>query len=237
MRRLRTTACVLDASDDPLIRWASQALTAGGAAWEHHGAVAVHAPCLVRRRRLLLSGPPEGVASLLAAHGRGVQLRPQMERSLAREVAELMPTDWAEDKPFGWMDRTGALELPPDVSWLSETDAVTPLLHLANPDSWAWPGERGVSRWAGVQVDGALVATAAEAWPSDDVGFMMGVAVHPGHQGRGLGLLVCQFVTSSLLDRHGTCGLFVDATNVAAISLYRKLGFTLREVTTLLPVP
>ncbi|SDH01952.1 FR47-like protein [Lentzea fradiae] len=237
MRRLRTPACVHDASDDPFIRWASQALGAGGAAWEHHGAVAVHAPCLARRRRLVLSGPAEGVASLLAAHGRGVELRPQLEVSLAREVTELMPSEWAEDKPFGWMDRTGALDLPPEAGWLPATDAVTSLLRLANPDSWAWPGETGVRRWAGVHVAGTLAATAAEAWSSEHVGFMMGVAVHPEHQGRGLGLRVCQFVASSLLSRYGTCALFVDDGNAAAIALYRKLGFTLRQVTTLLPAP
>lgn len=235
MRRLRTTADLQDASSDPLIRWASQALSAGGAAWEHKGAVAVHAPSLTRRRRLVMSGPPEGVASLLAAHGRGVDLRPLLERSLADEVASLMPTPWAEDKPFGWMDRSGSLDLPPDVSWLPHLDDVPPLLRAANPDSWAWPGEPGVHRWAGVRQGNSLVATAAEAWCSPDVGFMMGVAVHPSHTGQGLGQRVCQFVTSSLLTLYGTCALFVENYNAPAIALYRKLGFAYRDVVTLLP--
>jgi GNAT superfamily N-acetyltransferase len=235
VRRLRTTADIQEASTDPLVRWASQALSAGGAAWEHKGAVAIHAPTLTRRRRLVLSGPPEGVASLLAAHGRGVDLRPLLERPLAREVASLMPTPWREDKPFGWMDRTGSLDLPPDVSWLTCLDDVPPFLQTANPDSWAWPGEHGVNRWAGIRLNDNLVATAAEAWSSHDVGFMMGVAVHPSHQGQGLGHRVCQFVTSSLLTLYGTCALFVENYNAPAIALYRKLGFTYRDVTTLLP--
>jgi GNAT superfamily N-acetyltransferase len=236
VRRLRTTADVQDASADPVIRWASQALSAGGAAWEHRGAVAVHAPCLARRRRLVLSGPPEGVASLLAAHGRGVRLRPLLDRELAQKVAALMPTPWVEDKPFGWMDRSGELPLPPDVGWLPRpADDVPPLLRAANPSSWAWPGETGVGRWAGIHRDDTLVATAAEAWPSPDVGFMMGVAVHPSHAGNGLGHRVCQFVASSLLTRYGTCALFVDNDNTPAIALYRKLGFAHRDVTTLLP--
>ncbi|MEV6244275.1 GNAT family N-acetyltransferase [Lentzea sp. NPDC051838] len=235
MRRLRTTADIHDVSADPLIRWASQALSAGGAAWEHRGAVAVHAPSLTRRRRLVMAGPPEGVASLLAAHGRGVNLRPLMEQPLADEVAALMPTPWAEDKPFGWMDRTGSLDLPPDASWLSCLDDVPPLLRAANPESWAWPGEQGVQRWAGVRIGNDLVATAAEAWSSVDVGFMMGVAVHPSHKGQGLGHRVCQFVTSSLLSLYGTCALFVENYNAPAIALYRKLGFAYRDVVTLLP--
>jgi len=235
VRRLRTTADVQDASDDPLVRWAAQALSSGGAAWEHNGAVAVHAPALTRRRRLVLSGPAEGVASLLAAHGRGVELRPLLERTLALEVMSVMPTPWVEDKPFGWMDRAGALDLPEQACWLTTPAGVEPLLREANPDSWAWPGEKGVRRWAGVHVDGDLVATAAEAWSSADVGFMMGVAVHPSHTGRGLGHLVCQFVTSSLLSLYGTCALFVENYNAPAIALYRKLGFAYRDVTTLLP--
>jgi GNAT superfamily N-acetyltransferase len=235
VRRLRTAAEVLDACSDPLVRWASQALSAGGAAWEHRDAVAVHAPSLTRRRRLVLSGPAEGVASLLAAHGRGVSLRPLMTRSLAQEVASLLPTPWVEDKPFGWMDRSGSLPLPSDVSWLSCVNDVSPLLREASPESWAWPGETGVRRWAGVCVGDNLVATAAEAWSSADVGFMMGVAVHPSHTGQGLGQRVCQFVTSSLLSLYGTCALFVENYNAPAIALYRKLGFAYRDVTTLLP--
>ncbi|ANZ36543.1 hypothetical protein BBK82_11180 [Lentzea guizhouensis] len=235
MRRLRTTADVLDACADPLVRWAAQALSSGGAAWEHRGAVAVHAPELTRRRRLVLSGPSEGVASLLAAHGRGVALRPLLERSVAAEVRELMPEPWVEDQPFGWMDRSGSLEAPSGVCWLPSADGVEPLLHKALPTSWAWPGDRGVRRWAGVVESGALVATAAEAWSSVNVGFMMGVAVHPSYARCGLGLRVCQFVASSLLDLYGTCALFVENFNAPAIALYRKLGFAYRDVTTLLP--
>lgn len=235
MRRLRTTADVQDASDDPMVRWAAQALSSGGAAWAHGDAVAVHAPSLTRRRRLVLSGPAEGVASLLAAHGRGVELRPLLERPLALEVASLMPTPWLEDKPFGWMDRSGTLDLPPEATWLRSPDGVEPLLREANPNSWAWPGEKGVRRWAGVHEDGELVATAAEAWSSTDVGFMMGVAVRPSCTNQGLGSRICQFVASSLLTLYGTCALFVENYNAPAIAVYRKLGFAYRDVTTLLP--
>lgn len=235
MRRLRTAAAVSEACADPLVRWAAQALTAGGAAWEHRGAVGVHAPLLNRRRRFVLSGPAEGVASLLAAHGRGPELRPLMPRPLAAEVQSLLPEEWVEDGPFGWMDRSGTLPLPPGACWLSDVNSVEPLLRKALPESWAWPGEPGVRRWAGVFAGGTLAATAAEAWSSPDVGFMMAVAVHPSHARSGLGLRVCQFVASSLLDLYGTCALMVENFNAPAIALYRKLGFGYRDVTTLLP--
>ncbi len=235
MRRLRTAAAVSEACPDPLVRWAAQALTAGGAAWEHRGAVGVHAPTLTSRRRFVLSGPAEGVASLLAAHGRGPSLRPLMPRSLVTEVQSLLPSEWVEDGPFGWMDCSGSLPLPADVSWLPSSAGVEPLLRKALPESWAWPGEPGVRRWAGILVDNTLAATAAEAWSSVDVGFMMAVAVDPSHTGNGLGLRVCQFVASSLLSLYGTCALMVENFNAPAIALYRRLGFAYRDVTTLLP--
>lgn len=158
-----------------------------------------------------------------------------LERRLAREVTSLLPTPWREDKPFGWMDRSGTLDLPAGARWLQHPDGVESLLREANPESWAWPGERGVHRWAGVHAGTTLVATAAEAWSSADVGFLMGVAVHPSHRSQGLGRRVCQFVTASLLALYGTCALFVDNDNAPAIALYRDLGFAYRDVTTLLP--
>ncbi|MDX3658435.1 GNAT family N-acetyltransferase [Streptomyces sp. ID05-26A] len=151
------------------------------------------------------------------------------------EVASLMPSPWREDKPFGWMDRTGTLDLPTNATWLSTPEGVEPLLREANPSSWAWPGEQGVRRWAGIHQDNHLIATAAEAWSSTDVGFMMGVAVHPSYTNQGLGQRICQFVTSTLLTLYGTCALFVENYNATAIAVYRKLGFAYRDVTTLLP--
>ena len=133
------------------------------------------------------------------------------------------------------MDCSGRSPLPADVSWLPSSAGVEPLLRKALPESWAWPGEPGVRRWAGILVDNTLAATAAEAWSSVDVGFMMAVAVDPSHTGHGLGLRVCQFVASSLLSLYGTCALMVENFNAPAIALYRRLGFAYRDVTTLLP--
>lgn len=234
MRRLRTAAEVRARSDDTLVRWAAQALRKGGTAWEHDGAVGVLAPSLNRRRRLVLSGNPEGMATLLAAHGRGESLRPLVDRRTVPEVLTYYP-ELVEDAPFGWMERTGTLDTPPGVRWLSDDAAVTELLNKALPTSWAWPGEPGVERWAGIEDDGRLVATACSAWSSDDVGFLMGVGVDPAHTGKGLGRRICTFVVSHLLRTHGTCALMVEKDNARAISLYRTLGFRYRDVTTLLP--
>ena len=39
---------------------------------------------------------------------------------------------------------------------------------------------------------------------------------------------MCGFVTAELVKRHGLAALMVDAANAAAISVYRKLGYTYR---------
>ena len=230
MRVLPTPADVSAATTDPIARWASQALLPGrgGTAWAHGDAVAVLAPALFRFDRLVLTGPAADVATLLRAH-----VRPDVRPLVTTAVAEQL--DWPIRAHFGWMERTGSLDPTPGPRWLTEDhhDEVESLLRKANPDPWVRPGRPGASRWAGIHVDGALLAVAADAWPSPEVGFIAGVATHPDHRGRGLSTTVCRFVAGALLAERGTCGLMVDRSNEAAIAVYRRLGFTYRSVTAL----
>ncbi|MGW4895157.1 GNAT family N-acetyltransferase [Kitasatospora sp. NPDC004240] len=106
---------------------------------------------------------------------------------------------------------------------LAEVDA---LLDVAFPTSLARPGGAGVRRWAGIRAggDGPLIAVSAEAWSRPDLGFVGGVAVHPGHRGHGHAAEVCGFVLRELLAEHGRAALFVDGRNGPAVALYRSLG-------------
>lgn len=233
MRVLPTPADVISSHPDPLLRWSSQSLRPGrgGAAWAHGDAVAVWAPGLYRRDRLVLAGPPADVAVLLREHDRP-GARPLMTAELAGELAAEL------DRPllgvFGWMERIGSVDAPSDgARWLAEDEwgEVEALLRRANPDSWAWPGEPRTTRWAGLRAeDGALAAVAADAWSTPGVGFIAGVATDPVHRGRSLSTRVCAFVAGALLAEHGTCALMVDSGNRAAIGVYRRLGFAYRSV-------
>lgn len=238
MRELHTPADVAAASEDALVRWAAQALGAGGRAWAHGAAVGVHAPDLNRHDRLVLAGPAHDVATVLGdrLHAHGPSLRPLVASELAADLRAALP-DLVVRASFGWMERGGSLPAPGGARWLEEheLDDAEALLRKANPDTYMWPRERGSRRWAGIHVDGALAAVGAEAWSSEHVGFVAGVATHPDHRGRGLSTALCAFVVHHLLDEYPTCALMVDKDNAGAIAVYRKLGFRYRSVTVLLP--
>jgi nitroimidazol reductase NimA-like FMN-containing flavoprotein (pyridoxamine 5'-phosphate oxidase superfamily)/GNAT superfamily N-acetyltransferase len=80
----------------------------------------------------------------------------------------------------------------------------------------------GASAWAGARTDeGALVATAS-ALGDGARGWLMDVAVHPVHRGRGLGRAVCRLLLDHARLRHAQVGLGTRD----AQELYMTLGFT-----------
>jgi ribosomal protein S18 acetylase RimI-like enzyme len=108
---------------------------------------------------------------------------------------------------------------------------VTALLTESFPDSYAWPGQPGVERWAGVRDDrGRLAAVAALAWSAPDAAMISGVAVRTADRGRRLGHAVCEFLTREGLRDRGAVVLMVEEWNQAARRLYGNLGLHYRDV-------
>ena len=98
---------------------------------------------------------------------------------------------------------------------------MTALLEESFPDSYAWPGQPGVERWAGVRdAAGQLAAVAALAWSAPDAAMISGVAARPSARGRRFGHAVCDFLTREGLRRHGAVVLMVEEWNQAARRLY-----------------
>jgi ribosomal protein S18 acetylase RimI-like enzyme len=233
VREILTTADLMTASGgDPLIVWAAQGFGGGVRAWYDGDAVAVASPDLSKRDRLAVAGPAESVAQLVMSVVAevGPSFRPFGAEQLVRELAERVPgLEFAA--AFGWMETAELPEVTTTAAWLDGDTGIEALLAEAAPSSYAWPGRTGVRRWAAATGNGGeLLSIAADAWSAPEVGFLAGVATRPVARGKGFSRQVCGFVTAELLKRHGRAALMVDGDNAAAIGLYRKLGYTYREV-------
>ena len=110
---------------------------------------------------------------------------------------------------------------------LGEADhpALSALIDEAFPTTTSRPGDPGIVDWYGIRDGDRLVACGADR-SRGDVGFLAGLAVAPAERGRGLGAALTAGMARALSARHGHVALGVYPTNVGAIRLYRRLGFT-----------
>jgi GNAT superfamily N-acetyltransferase len=220
----------MNLDQEPLIAWA--AAQPAARTWRAAGAVAVACPDLSRRNRLAVHGDADAVVALLGEvlPEVGPSYRPLGDEDLITEVAGRVP-GLAKVGRFAWMDVTAPVTGPAAGAWTDDLDDVTGLLSEAFPESYAWPGGSGVRRWAGLwDHDGALVATAADAWSVPEIGFIAGVATRVRARGRGLGTTLCAFLTDELIKGRGRVALLVDGDNAAAIRTYEKLGYRMRPI-------
>ncbi|WP_230859992.1 GNAT family N-acetyltransferase [Actinoplanes aureus] len=221
---------------DPLIRWAVAARDAR--VWRRPDAVIVACPDLSHWDRLVMDGDPDALALLVREVLPEVtgDFRPFGAEQLVAAVVERV-TELEVSARFAWMETTEPVgsRAPGDhkPAWLPE-DAwpeVSELIEESFPDSYAKPGDTDVRRWAGIRDDGGrLIAVAAEAWSTDEIGFLAGVTTRPDARGRGLAAELCGFVADDQLVGRERVALLADYWNTAAIATYRKLGFTLRPV-------
>jgi GNAT superfamily N-acetyltransferase len=224
---------------DLLCLWTAQGLDGRSRAWVSADgrAVAVAGRALSLRDRLAVRGPAESVIPLAAEvlAEIGPDFRPLGERPLIETVATAIP-GLAVRGTFGWMDTRDPVPGPAadeGAVWLPEAamPEVTALLKEGFPDSYAWPGQPGVERWAGARdAGGQLAAVAALAWSAPDAAMISGVAVHPAARGRRFGSAVCDFLTREGLRRSGAVVLMVEEWNQAARRLYGRLGMQYRDV-------
>ncbi|MEU8363594.1 GNAT family N-acetyltransferase [Nonomuraea sp. NPDC048882] len=237
LRSVRELSSACD--DDDLVMWAAQGLTGAGRAWALGDAVVAGSPEISRRDRLAVWGDAACAVELVrhALGELGPSYRPLGEVELMGAVtAKLDGVD--EAGRFSWMSLPTAPAAAPalvpiagdGVGWLETEAEVAALLAAAAPHSYAVPGAAGVSRWAGVRVDGALAAVAADAWSAPTVGLLAGVATASAFRGRGLAERVCRWVSRELVVAYGRAALMVDDVNAAAIGVYERIGYRRRPV-------
>lgn len=217
--------------DDPLVLWTAQGLDGRARAWRSGDAVAVAVSDLARHDRIAVTGPPDDVAALLREvfDEIGPAYKPFGDEALIRKLPERL-AGLTFRATFGWMDTRTPTGAGSNARWIDDDAAVSDLLAIASPGSYAQPGMRGVTRWAAVAGGNRLLSVAGDAWSTPGVGFIAGVATVPQARGRGLSYAVCGFVTDELLREHGLSTLMVDTGNQAGIALYQKLGYVYRGV-------
>jgi GNAT superfamily N-acetyltransferase len=223
---------------DTLCLWAAQGLDGRCRAWRSADgrAVAVAAPALAARDRLVVRGPADAAVGLVreALDLTGPGYRPLGDRELIGALVDGIPR-LAGVASFGWMHcrRPATIPAAPATArWLpgAALPEVAMLLETSFPASLAKPGV-GAERWAGVRApDGRLVATGTLAWSAPDVGLLAGIAVHPQARGQGRGRDIAAFLLAEALRRHQAAALMVDDWNHAARRLYRGLGLRYQAV-------
>ncbi|AYY12021.1 N-acetyltransferase [Actinobacteria bacterium YIM 96077] len=216
---------------DALACWAAQRLDRTGSAFAAGDAVAVAAPDLARRDRLVVRGSvadtTELVRSLLGTLPSSYRVMgsAQLVRAMADAISDLDVRG-----TFGWMETRTPAPVPDNpATWLdgAELGEAAELVRRVYPDSYAVPGADPEHRWAGVRdAAGRLVAVACDAWTGGGVGFVSGVVTDPRARRSGLGRAVTAFVARELWAKYERVALMVDSSNHAAIRLYEGLGFT-----------
>jgi ribosomal protein S18 acetylase RimI-like enzyme len=105
--------------------------------------------------------------------------------------------------------------------------AMMALAELTKPGPFAARTNKMGKYW-GIVEDGQLVAMAGERLRLAGFGEVSAVCTHPDHRGKGYARELISKVAQGIVARSETPFLQAYPDNVAAISLYESLGFTVR---------
>ncbi|MEU7982661.1 GNAT family N-acetyltransferase [Micromonospora sp. NPDC049081] len=231
-RELAGRAAVLAATDHhPYVRHALRR-DDRPRGWVRDGAVAWVLPAAENDRAGGVVGPVDAAVELVAALVADGFVRPgqylQLPRADRRLLVDRFGATRVDDWDFLWT--TAAPPRQPGqerVVRLGPADhpALSALIDDAFPTSSSRPEDPTVVDWYGRWEAGRLVACGADR-SRGDIGFLAGLTVARDRRGRGLGAALTAGMTRALLTRYDQVGLGVYADNLAALRLYRRLGFT-----------
>jgi ribosomal protein S18 acetylase RimI-like enzyme len=107
---------------------------------------------------------------------------------------------------------------------LDDAPSMLRLVALTEPGPFA-SRTNELGNFFGIREGGQLVAMAGERMIAGKYVEVSAVCTHPEFRGRGLGKALMQHVAASIQRRGAVPILHVFATNLAAIGLYREMGF------------
>ena len=122
------------------------------------------------------------------------------------------------------------IEASVDITPLGETDALEmrELALLTQPGPFFALTHR-LGNFVGVRRNGILVAMAGERMKLEGFTEVSAVCTHPDHRGFGYAGALMSVVIERILARSETAFLHSYSSNVSAIALYERLGFSLRR--------
>ncbi|MCW2308242.1 GNAT family N-acetyltransferase [Rhodobium gokarnense] len=126
-------------------------------------------------------------------------------------------------RPVSPPDRTGI-----DVVGAADAAEMLALATLTKPGPFL-AGTHLMGRFLGIRIGGRLAAMAGVRMRFPGHVEVSGVCTHPDFQGRGLGRRLSAAIAEDIAAGGSTPFLHAWASNDAAISLYRSLGFELRR--------
>jgi predicted GNAT family acetyltransferase len=107
-------------------------------------------------------------------------------------------------------------------------DALYQLVNLVQPGYFKMKTAL-LGDYFGIFKNDELIAAAGERMQMNGLVEVSAVVTHPGHTGQGYAKQLVACVVHNILRKNSTPFLHVAESNVAAIRLYEKLGFTTRR--------
>lgn len=131
---------------------------------------------------------------------------------------------WAADANVGDIKAlVGAVTL-----YDADVEDMLALVGLTQPGPFS-RGTASMGNFIGIRTGGKLVAMAGERMRLNGFTEISAVCVHPEFRGKGLAEYLIRTIAEKILKRGETPFLHVFSDNLPALSLYKKLGFSIRR--------
>ncbi|MGH3498609.1 MAG: GNAT family N-acetyltransferase [Nocardioidaceae bacterium] len=204
--------------------------------WSDDTATVVHVP-RGDRQALVAVGDPTAVSQVLgvAIAALAADGHDSVRLSVPAAAYDRIDQQWRQTEPSAWewmwtrslIGYDQGLGAAGSVAWLDSDElwGVAELLDRHSPRAHARPGDPSVIRWAGVRIDGVLVAAGALTTSEAGVAHLRGIVTAPAARDRGLGTAITAFLTAAALKRDDVVTLGMYSDNDVARGLYERLGY------------